>query len=128
MSLALTIISSIALLLIALTMLARANDLGSRPGVFWMVRRIGFVLSGFSPFAIIYFDWQALILEQVTVTWWHVLFRCGLACVFVTTPYLPPWWKWFFGLDGGDVKWSDDRRGMPHRRRTDDDNDGEGVA
>lgn len=120
MSLFLILLSSIALMLVSLTMLARANDLGSRPGLFWMVRRVGFVLSGFAPWAIVYTDWVNFVEGTFAVTVWHALFRVGLACVFVTTPYLPPWWKWFFGVDEGvNIKWSDDRRGMPRKRKED---------
>lgn len=115
----LTLLSTVALALVSLTMLARANDLGTRPGLFWMVRRVGFVLCGFAPWAIMWIDINAWLDGNVTLTWWHVLHRCGLAMVFLTTPYLPPWWKWFLGIEATDPKWSDDRRGMPHRRKED---------
>lgn len=111
------IVSSIALLLVAMTMLARANDLGARPGMVWHVRRIGFILAGFTPFAMIWVDWTS---QGVHLTIYEVLFRVGICGVFVTTPYLPPWWKWLFGsapLTPDDVRWSDDRRGMPRKGR-----------
>lgn len=108
-------VSSFALILISATMLVRANDLGWRPGVFWMVRRLGFVLSGIAPWALIYIDCKS---GGVTLNVYHVLFRVGVCGVFVTTPYLPPWWKWFTGLtEIKDPFWSDDRRGVPHDRR-----------
>lgn len=83
------IISSIALLIIAVTMLVRANDIGKRKGVKWHVRRVGFILAGFSSVAIILNEY---VTEQYA-TFYALCFRVGLAFVFLTTPYLPPWWK-----------------------------------
>lgn len=105
------IISSIALLLVSATMLARANDLGWRPGVLWFFRRIGFILAGFAPWAVIYIDFQT---RGAFLNLYECLLRVGVALVFVTTPYLPPWWKWITGrADIKDPMWSDDRRGVP---------------
>lgn len=101
------VISCIALLVIAATMLARANDLRWRSGFHWNARLIGFILTGFAPFGIMGWEWFA---EQWP-SLYEVLFRFGLMLVFLTTPYLPPWWKWISGTDNGDNPWySDDRR------------------
>lgn len=110
------ILSAIALVLISITMLARANDLGWRNGAFWHFRRVGFVLAGFAPWAVIYMDFKT---GGQFLTVFEVLFRLGVATVFCTTPYLPPWWKWISGYHTDESKTvieSDDRRGLPKKR------------
>ena len=42
------------------------------------------------------------------------MFYWGIALVFMTSPFLPPWWRWMFLL-GGDVTSSDDLRGLPKK-------------
>lgn len=106
------IISSVALLLISVTMLARANDLGWRPGNFWMLRRIGFILAGFAPWAMIYIDLRS---GGTSLTIFEIIFRWGVALVFLTTPYLPPFWNYLFGHHDAH----EDPRGVPRRRSTD---------
>jgi hypothetical protein len=88
-------VSSFALLTIAVTMLARANDLRWRRGVKWNVRLIGFILAGTSPFGIIAVEF----FTGVPPTFYECMFRVGTMFVFVTTPYLPPWWKWISGKE-----------------------------
>lgn len=106
------IISSLALLVISIVMLVRANDLGWRPGAFWMVRRLGFILAGFAPWAMIYIDLRS---GGVALTIFEIIFRVGVAAVFLTTPYLPPLWHYLFGNhDEGE-----DTRGIPRRRKSD---------
>lgn len=89
------IISTLAMLVVALTMLARANDLRWQKGVIWQVRLVGFAAAGFTAMCIpvveLYYREFPNFLETV--------FRVGLMCVFVTTPYLPPWWRWISGKD-----------------------------
>lgn len=89
------LVSAFALLVIAVTMLARANDLRWRRGFKWNVRLVGFVLAGFAPFGIV----AAEFLTQVFPGFYEVIFRVGVMFVFVTTPYLPPWWKWISGKE-----------------------------
>lgn len=92
------VISAIALFVISITMLARANDLRWRPGTKWQVRLIGFILSGCAPIGIIGTEW----LTQELPSPYEVIFRVGLMFVFMTTPYLPPWWRWISGKDEAD--------------------------
>lgn len=106
------IISAISLLITSITMLARANDLRWRKGLLWNARLIGFILAGVMPFGIIGYEWISNILPSV----YECLFRSGIALVFLTTPYLPPWWKWISGKDNGDIVWTDDRRAKHNRR------------
>ena len=91
-------LSAVALFVISITMLARANDLRWRPGIKWQVRLVGFILSGCTPFGLIGLEWT----NQDWPTPYEVIFRVGLMCVFLTTPYLPPWWRWISGRDKAD--------------------------
>jgi uncharacterized transporter YbjL len=88
-------ISTFALLVIAVTMLARANDLRWRKGFKWNLRLFGFILAGTAPFGMI----AGEFLSQSHPSFYEVLFRIGVMFVFVTTPYLPPWWKWISGKE-----------------------------
>lgn len=99
-------VSSLSLLFIAVTMLARGNDLRIRKGWHWYARLAGFMLSGVAPFGIIGYEWYA----QAFPSFYEVMFRFGLSLVFFTTPYLPPYWKWISGWTGEDILHSDDRR------------------
>lgn len=92
------VVSTVALILIALTMLCRANDLRWRAGLKWQFRLVGFVLCGTAPIGIIGVEWH-------TSQWpspYEAVFRVGLALVFITTPYLPPWWRWISGQEDGN--------------------------
>lgn len=101
-------ISTFALLVIAVTMLARANDLRWRKGLHWNARLAGFALAGATPFGMIGHEW--ITREFPTV--YECVFRVGLMLVFFTTPHLPPWWRFigFFDPTAHDVHHSDDRR------------------
>lgn len=93
------VFSTIALVLISITMLCRANDLRWRAGWKWQIRLAGFVIVGAMPFGIIAVEWA-------THTWpspYETAFRIGLFLVFVTTPHLPPWWKWISGEEEADA-------------------------
>lgn len=114
----LVLISAIALALVSATMLARANDLGWRPGAVWHFRRLGFILAGFAPWGIVYSDFKS---GGELLSLYEVLFRVGISFVFVTTPHLPPWWKWITGrADIDNPLWADDRRGEPRFRSLDE--------
>lgn len=100
-------VAGVCLLVVSATMLARANDLRWRKGLVWNARLIGFVFAGVAPWGLILFDWLSGHIPSL----FEVLFFVGLMLVFVTTPYLPPWWKWISGWHGADeVKHTDDRR------------------
>ena len=92
------LISSAALAVIGITMLCRANDLRWRAGMKWQARLTGFILAGTMPIGIIIVEW-------VTEAWpspYETVCRIGLALVFLTTPHLPPWWKWISGREDAD--------------------------
>jgi len=105
-------LSALSLSMVAVIMFFRCNDLGWRPGFFWMKRRIGFILVGSMPLAVLY---AHALNGALTLTWFDTLFHVGLALVFMTTPYLPPLWEW---LSKGHFS-EPDQRGMPRRRATD---------
>lgn len=77
-------ISSIALVIVSITMLCRANDIRHRGGWHWNTRMAGFILAGFAPWGVIAYD---------DVGFYECVMRVGVALVFLTTPHLPPWWK-----------------------------------
>jgi hypothetical protein len=100
------IVTIVALSLISVTMLVRANDLGKRVGLKWHVRRAGFVTAGFSPVGIV----LKLIYGLDPSMYWS-MFSVGVTLVFMTTPYLPPWWRWIQGQDAeGQSRRSTDRK------------------
>lgn len=86
-------ITAFSLLIISVTMLARANDLRWRPKLRSQLRLIGFVLSGTAPIGMIGAMWTL----QNWPSPYFTAFSVGLVLVFTTTPYLPPWWKWLWG-------------------------------
>lgn len=92
----LKIVCTLALLVVSITMLARANDLRMRPGLHWNVRLVGLVLSGAAPIGIIGYGWQDNFFQCLL---YLTIFFVGLACVFVTTPYQKPWWSYISGKD-----------------------------
>jgi len=91
------VVSTFALLVISITMLCRANDLRWRDQWKWRFRLVGFILSGAMPLGIIGMEWAT----KVWPSPYEVAFRLGLMFVFVTTPYLPPWWR-FIGMGERD--------------------------
>lgn len=83
------IISVLALLIILIAMVARANDLRWKEGLIWQVRLIGFVLTGCTTIGII----GSEFISGRSPTIYDLLFRVGVAFVLLTTPGLPPFWK-----------------------------------
>lgn len=84
------IVSSIAILFIALTMLLRGNDYRRKalPSSVATLRICGFVLTGFSPWGVI--GWW--VLTGMWPSLFMAVFLLGVALVFFTTENLPPWW------------------------------------
>lgn len=89
------VMSCIAFFIISITMLARANDQEKRGGLKWQSRLVGFVMAGTAPIGVAYY-------ELVTESWpslYEVCFRWGVTIVFMTTPYMKPWWNYIKGED-----------------------------
>lgn len=89
------VISTIAFLLIGITMFVRAADQQIRRGVRWHARLIGFVVVFGMCMFIPYDEWT----RNSYPTWLEVLFRVGLCAVFMTTPGHKPWHQWLFNGD-----------------------------
>jgi hypothetical protein len=93
------IASSIALLIVMVTSLVRANLIGHElTHKRWHVRRFGLVLVGLASV------WLLLAPFGMVMdfpTWKEVLLRWGFALSWLTTPGMPPWWRLMTGrLDG----------------------------
>lgn len=86
-------LSTVALLVIWLTSVARVNDITAR-GRRWHVRRLGLVLCGTVAVVLI----AAPLFPPVDFPSWNdVLLRWGFALTWFTTPNMPPWWKYISG-------------------------------
>jgi hypothetical protein len=105
-------VSSIALLIISITLFVRAADLGAKNlDLSKIIRLSGFVLAGSMPIPLMFIQWY----NQRADSWYGALFYIGLAAVFATTPYLPPWWKY---ISTGNI-----RQDYHQNRRKDDNNE-----
>jgi len=100
------LVNLVCLILIAATMLARGNDLRWKKGLHWNARLIGFIMAGFAPFGMAIFDRH----PSISLT----LFMVGVTLVFLTTPYMPPWWKWITKGDESNYQ-GEERRGSDGR-------------
>ncbi|MBT9158800.1 MAG: hypothetical protein DDT26_00047 [Dehalococcoidia bacterium] len=87
------------LLIIVITALARVNDIRpEQASKRWHVRRAGLVLMGFGS---VWLMGSAFVGDHPE--WKDVLLYWGLALTWLTTPSMPPWWKY--------VSRDDERRG-----------------
>jgi hypothetical protein len=94
-------LSSAALLLIAITALARLNDLSADlVSKRWQVRRVGLIMVGAAAVGLI-FEPAFLIFNGQQMadfpTWREVMLRWGMSLVWITTPHMPPWWRYVSG-------------------------------
>lgn len=105
------IVSCVALFIISITMLARANDLRLKKGIVPVSRLLGFIVTGFTPIGVVGHEW----ITKDFPNFYETAFRFGLMLVFVTTPYLPPYWRFITGWYKGDIYWTDDRRAPPKK-------------
>ena len=87
------LVSAPALLVIGLTSLARANDIGEESTeTRWNVRRLGLALTG--SIALMYL--VGPLFNQYP-SWRSTLLIWGVALTWLTTPGMPPWWQWVTG-------------------------------
>lgn len=93
------VVSSICLVIISVTMFARANDLDTQKMTRWRVRLFGLVLSCGGSIATVLYGLGDRFLPMYPMTATLV----GLTVVLMTTPYLPPWEVWI---------WKGDRRSV----------------
>lgn len=87
------LVATIALVLIAVIMLCRANDLRWHRKPVMRFRLIGLIVSGFSTWGVI--GWDFYINRQMPTPFMCCLL-VGLSFVFVTTPNGVPFWKWIW--------------------------------
>lgn len=89
------VLSTTALLIIGLTALARVNDITLYQSSWrWQARRLGLIMVGAASM------W--LMLAPLTgghhwPTWPEVMIRWGVALTWLTTPHMPPWWRYITG-------------------------------
>lgn len=85
-------ISSLALLVIAITALARVNDMKIKlSGKRWAFRRLGLVMAAAGAVGV--------GLLGGTPTWNEAMLHLGVAVTWFTTPNMPPWWRWICGKE-----------------------------
>jgi len=91
------LISTICLVLIALTALARVNDIPfGNTSARWQVRRLGFIMVLAACVGITIAPW----IEDSGCTWpaWRaVMMHMGVLAVWMTTPNMPPWFRYISG-------------------------------
>lgn len=92
------ILCIIAAFLILITALARLNDIKrTQSGKRWWSRRVGLLLVTVSMVMFIasYFTVEAPYWSQIR----QMAGLWGFAITWITTPGMPPWWKWISRYD-----------------------------
>lgn len=93
------LLSLIPLGIVATTAVVRANDIGqTKMSKRWHTRRLGLTLVAGAALAMML---GPLALYNAFPTWTDLLFYYGVALTWLTTPEMPPWWKW---ITRGDPK------------------------
>ena len=89
------VVSLPALAVIATTALARVNDIKKESHEWqWQLRRVGLTLVGTAAVVGVY----SPITDPATYpTWKTLVLYYGLALTWLTTPNMPPWWKYISG-------------------------------
>lgn len=78
--------------LIAVTALARVNDIKKgRTGALWQARRVGLSLTGTAACVLLC---APLVDTSSSPTWKGLMMYYGFALTWLTTPNMPPWWKY----------------------------------
>lgn len=87
--------SFLPLIVLAVTAIARVNDIGKdKVETRWHVRRMGLsVVAGASVIALL----GPAVGLYAFPTWETVGMYWGFALTWLTTPEMPPWWKWISG-------------------------------
>ena len=94
------LVSSAALIIMAVTALARLDDIApEQASKRWQSRRAGliFTIAGVGAIGL---EPLAKITSHGVIdfpSWGHVLLHWGVALTWITTPNMPPWWKYMTG-------------------------------
>lgn len=84
-----------ALAVLAITSLARLNDLGKEfSSLRWQVRRVGLILTGMGAITFLAIPFAK---NPAYPTWIGSMVAWGFAMAWLTTPYMPPWHKYISG-------------------------------
>jgi hypothetical protein len=92
-----------ACVIILITALARLNDIKpAQSSARWHVRRAGLMLAGVAAMSFMTTPWTS---PPLFPSWKAVMLMYGLALAWLTTPNMPPWWKYITGefKSKGDV-------------------------
>ena len=82
-------------MVILLTVLARANDIGPENMHWaWQVRRMGLVMAGSGAIMYMFSPW---VTGGEPVPWRAVTLAYGVGLAWLATPNLPPWWDYITG-------------------------------
>ena len=87
----------LCLIFIAVTMFFRVSDIRNKTGLLWRARMLGLCLTGVGSIGCVLYDW---LLHSFTFSWSQRGLLFGLVLVFLTSPHLPPYWKWISGKMG----------------------------
>lgn len=83
-----------AMLIVALTALARVNDITlEKTGRNWQLRRLGFCMAGTAAVMLA----GGPLTSSEPMSWRSVFTYWGVALVWLTTPNMPPWWRYVSG-------------------------------
>lgn len=90
-----------AWIVLIITAMARVNDI-TATGKRWFVRRLGLILVGAASVSLV----AAPLLGYTASypSWRDVILYYGFTATWLTTPNMPPWWKYVSGeykLNGG---------------------------
>lgn len=82
-------------LIIALTALARVNDLDpAHTGFRWQIRKIGYMLAAVAAVGYIFLELEG---RPQYPPWKSLMLQWGVALTWLTTPGLPPWHRYING-------------------------------
>lgn len=91
-------ISTICLLLIAVTALARVNDIPvGNISPRWQVRRLGLILVAAACVGMVFAPWVSETTECALPEWRDVMLHMGVTFTWMTTPMMPPWNRYITG-------------------------------
>lgn len=83
-----------ALIIIQITAVARAYDI-KEYNVRGFIRKLGLVLAGTGAFSVMIGPFAGS--AQTFPSWYGVTLLSGFSLVWMTTPHMPPWWRYISG-------------------------------